>query len=96
MLMGRSTNFLDGLFCAEFVILSAHVNNLNIFQRNFLTFLTEDQSVIVSRVDKGEMVPFTTAFILASTSVRSEWHIRMTKSEVVLSETPKRLKASVI
>lgn len=62
----------------------------------FPTFLTEDQSVIVSSMDKGEMVPSTTAFIFASTSARSEWQMRMTKSEVVLSETPKRLRASVI
>jgi hypothetical protein len=60
------------------------------------TFLIHGQSVSWMRELKGDNVPKTTAFILASTSVRSGEVTRMTNSAVVVSDTPYRLMASVI
>jgi hypothetical protein len=58
--------------------------------------MMEDQSVILSRVPNEDKVPSTTAFILASISVKSGDVIRTTNSAVVVSDTPYRLMASVI
>lgn len=61
-----------------------------------LTFLIADQSVIVSRSEIGVGVPCTTVFIRDSMSFSSGEETRTTNIDVVVSDTPYRLRASVI
>jgi hypothetical protein len=78
------------------ILLRTCVNFLFNSGKNLQTFLMEGQSVNSARSLRGDNVPITTAFILASTSVKSGDVMRTTKSAVVLSDTPYRLIASVI
>jgi len=60
------------------------------------TFFMADQSVSCSRALKGDIVPWTTMFILSSMDVVSGEATRTTKRAVDVSDTPYRLMASVI
>jgi hypothetical protein len=60
------------------------------------TFLIAAQSVMLSSLLRGEILPWTTASILFWTSERGCGPIRTTKSDVLASDTPYRLMASLI
>ena|ERR1700734_4291811 len=89
--------FFNRRLRVQFVILlRTAMRVLSNLMESLRTFMMEDQSVILSRVPNEDKVPSTTAFILASISVKSGDVIRTTNSAVVVSDTPYRLMASVI